>query len=147
MKSKIVLLVILVLTACVPVPRVLTLNDVIFDKNTGTILKYVSNHVDIIVPDKLGGISVFIIGKEAFYDHGLTRLEIPHTVTYIEESAFALNELTNVTIPNTVIHIGEYAFAFNFLTNVTIPHSVIYIGNWAFDEKVTLKKPELIDME
>ena len=125
MKSKIVLFVIVVLTACTPVPRVLTLNDVIFDRNTGTILKYVSNHVDIIVPDKLGGISVFIIGKEAFYDHGLTRVEIPHTVTYIEESAFA----------------------FNFLTNVTIPHSVIYIGNWAFDEKVTLKKRELIDME
>ena len=91
----------------------------------------------------------------SFSSKNLTSIQIPDTVTTIEEYAFAGNQLTNVTIPDSVITIGSHAFpnnrlidakisnnatligtqafAFNKLTSIDIPDSVTEIGSGAFE--------------
>ena len=64
----------------------------------------------------------------------LTKVDIPNTVTSIENEAFRdCSGLTNVTIPNSVTSIGDSAFyGCTGLTSVTILDSVTSIGPYAF---------------
>jgi len=63
-----------------------------------------------------------------------TTIEIPDTVTRINDSAFIMcNRLNSVIIPESVTSIGEEAFSRCLdLTSVTIPESVTSIGRDAF---------------
>lgn len=65
---------------------------------------------------------------------GITKIEIPETVTEIGDYAFAyFDKLTSVNIPNCVTSIGSGAFeSCSSLTSITIPGSVTSIGNYAF---------------
>ncbi len=65
---------------------------------------------------------------------GLTSLDIPDTVTIIDNGAVSgCTGLTSVTMPNSVANIGDWAFAnCTGLTSVTIPDSVTSIGWEAF---------------
>ena len=65
---------------------------------------------------------------------GITKIEIPETVTEIGDYAFAyFDKLTSVNIPNCVTSIGDDAFSgCSNLTSITIPGSVTSIGNYAF---------------
>ncbi|MGN0654667.1 MAG: leucine-rich repeat protein [Oscillospiraceae bacterium] len=113
----------------------------------------------IVIPEKLGGYPVTIIGDYAFYDcSGLTSITIPDGVTSIGDEAFfccfALKSITipdsvtdigfgafngcigliDITIPDRVTYIGDYAFSScSCLTNITIPDGVTRIGSGAFD--------------
>lgn len=75
------------------------------------------------------------IGKEAFSKcAGLTNIEIPSSVTYIEEKAFSnCKGLKTINIPSGVTSIGEEAFqSCTGLTELLIPSSVTNISEWAF---------------
>jgi len=107
--------------------------------NTVTITGYTGagGHVDI--PDKLGGMSVTVIGAEtfaietaAFYQKGLTSVAIPNSVKVIGNNAFSKNKLTDLKIPSSVTLIGTSAFADNELESVDIPYGVETIGHTAF---------------
>lgn len=65
---------------------------------------------------------------------GLTKLEIPPSVTAIRNSAFRdCSGLTSITIPESVTSIGESSFLLcESLMSVTIPQGVTSIGHWAF---------------
>ncbi|MDR2921791.1 MAG: leucine-rich repeat domain-containing protein [Treponema sp.] len=76
--------------------------------------------------------SVTYIDDNAFLGNQLIDVTIPDSVTYISVKAFEDNQLTSVTIGNGVISIGRKAFAGNRLTSVTIPGSVTFIGSEAF---------------
>ena len=53
------------------------------------------------------------IGRIAFANTNLSKIEIPNTVTTIEDSAFYNNELANITIPESISKIGANAFVKN----------------------------------
>ena len=65
---------------------------------------------------------------------GITKVEIPETVTEIGDYAFAyFDKLEEVNIPDIVTSIGIYAFSdCSGLTNITIGNSVTSIGDSAF---------------
>ena len=72
------------------------------------------------------------IGKEAFWDKGLTSVTIPDSVTSIGEAAFSVNQLTNITLTSNITNIGSYAFSNNLLTSVSIPDSITIINASTF---------------
>src|SRR5690625_1049267 len=126
------------------------------------ITNYIGTNKNVIIPSKLGGLtvteigelnifhvdrpvfrnkgiesvvipnSVTSIGYYSFGDNNLTSVDIPNSVTKIGNNAFQNNQLTSVDIPNSVTEIGVGAFLNNQLTSVDIPNSVTKIGNNAF---------------
>lgn len=89
----------------------------------------------VIIPPTVklhnGTYKVKRVGVGAFSNcTGLTSIDIPDTVTSIENFAFSgCTGLTTINIPSSVKLIGENAFSDCFgLTSVTIPKSVKIIG-------------------
>ena len=73
------------------------------------------------------------IGSYSFQNTAITSLEIPSTVTTIEEGAFAQSSaLTSLVIPESVTTIGDAALQGSALTSIVIPSSVTSIGYAAF---------------
>ena len=71
----------------------------------------------------------------AFWEcSNLTNINIPSSVTNIEEAAFyGCSSLTSINIPSSVTSIGEYAFGLcSNLTSINIPQSVTSIGKSVF---------------
>lgn len=81
------------------------------------------------IPDGIKQISGW-----AFKNCGLTTINIPSSVTTIDEGAFwNCYELSSITIPNSVQIIGKSAFATCIsLTSFIIPSTVKTIGDYAF---------------
>ena len=82
------------------------------------------------------------IGDWAFWDcNGLTSIDIPNSVTSIEQGTFSdCNSLTNTYIPSSVTSIGKEAFAScSHLTDINIPSSVKSIESQAFMQCLRLK--------
>jgi len=71
----------------------------------------------------------------------VTDLEIPDTVTKINNSAFwGCKTLASITIPDSVTSIGDRAFRdCTSLVSITIPDSVTSIGAYAFYGCTSLK--------
>ena len=97
------------------------------------------------------------IGKYAFHSTGLISVDIPESVTAIEEGAFSsCLDLVTLDVPNTVTELGIDAFSYcrelrsihlpenlvaiptlllcccEKLTSISIPETVTYIANGAF---------------
>jgi hypothetical protein len=90
----------------------------------------------ICAPSKLTTVeiptSVTEIQDIAFYISKLNSITIPASVIKIGSSAFACTELKTVLIPANVSYIGDKAFFLSYLTTITIPVNVLFIGNNAF---------------
>ena len=95
----------------------------------------------IDIPD-----SVTSIGNYAFYESGITNIEIPSSVTSIGDSAFeGCYALKNVEIPDSITSISDYAFYESGITNIEIPSSVTNIGSSAFKSCELLTSIEIPD--
>ncbi|MBI4856634.1 MAG: leucine-rich repeat protein [Acetobacterium woodii] len=137
-----------------------TVKPVFESTNTGvaTITKYNGNDPNVVIPDKIGEVTVTeigtgafsgktslktvtipdtvtSIGANAFYQSGLTGVAIPEAVTSIGADAFyECLSLTTVTFTGTpnLVTIGDRAFRGCKLNSVVIPNKVTSIGNDAF---------------
>lgn len=106
------------------------------NNNTVTIMNYIGNDKDVVIPSEIEGRKVVRIGDCAFLGcSSLTSITIPDSVTEIGYSAFACcTSLTSVNIPDSVSFIGYNAFyRCHNLTSVTISDSVTSIGGGVFD--------------
>lgn len=77
---------------------------------------------------------VTTIGEKAFFlCRSIVSVDIPNSVTNIENRAFACCSLDSIVIPGSVISIGDSAFyQCKSLTNVLIGDGVAYIEGWVF---------------
>ncbi len=91
----------------------------------------------LVVPSKLGGCPVEIIGEYAFARcPGLTSIVLPSTVKTIDIAAFAwCTSLTSIVIPEGVTKLNERAFdGCSKLSVVTLPSSLKWIDVRTFRE-------------
>ncbi len=73
------------------------------------------------------------IEKNSFENSGLISIEIPASVTTIEQYAFNnCANLSNVTIKGEITEVSKYAFANTALTSIKLPLSVTAIRDYAF---------------
>jgi hypothetical protein len=103
--------------------------------NVITITGYTGPGGTVVIPKKINGLPVTIIGTGAFSSlSNLTSVTLPDNVASIYSQAFYnCTGLTNVTLGNGVTTIGDYAFEYcTNLSNVTIPASIQSLGNYAF---------------
>ena len=113
--------------------------DVIEDKLI--IAGYVGERLDVVIPSKIEGKQVTIIGEYAFENNSLTSVTIINSTTEIGQYAFAgCTSLTNINIPESATTINEGVFnGCSSLTSITIPDSVttIYPGAFAHCRSLT----------
>ena len=83
-----------------------------FDASTGTITKYLGDSNVVQIPNSIDGVSVKVIGEDAFASNeNITIVNIPEGVESIETEAF-LNcpNLEMVEIPDSVTELGRLSF-------------------------------------
>ncbi len=76
------------------------------------ITEYFGNEESVVIPDKIDGKPVTVIGDNAFYQHTqITSVVLPESLTVIEGAAFyRCYSLTDVIIPKNVSNIGANPF-------------------------------------
>lgn len=121
-------------------------SDFVFDATTGTIKDYVGTRKDVVIPEKINGVTVTEIQgrkpemeiESAFINKGITSISIPKSITTIGNYAFYRNELTEVQLSDSITHIGQWVFAHNKIEKVTLSNSLTSIGPYAFaNNKIT----------
>lgn len=136
------------------------------ENNGSTVLKYIGNDTDVVVPASLGGKPVYrieiyafahcnsvqsivlpesvqSIGPAAFYTcTSLQSISMPSSIKTIGTSAFAEDKaLKSISIPDGVKRIEEETFKdCTSLSNVSLPANLTYIGAYAFDSCKALKE-------
>ena len=101
---------------------------------TITGLKTSVTEKELDIPSEIGGYPVTSIGDRAFQRTAITDVNIPDSVTSIEDNAFFIcDSLKSVTMGKGIVSIGDYAFRRTAITSVTIPYSVTSIGISAFE--------------
>lgn len=81
------------------------------------------------------------IGKEAFYQTGLTQVNFPGTLETLGDSAFLkCNNLEFVHIPSSVKHMGKWVFhGCNRLKILEIAHDPETMGDWIINKSATIR--------
>ena len=107
--------------------------NAIIESNTNIL---VTGCMNTIIPT-----DIVSIGESAFDGcSGLSSIDIPKSVKFIDKGAFTWSGLKSIEIPNGVEEIGEFAFqSCNSMTSVIIPESVIKIDEVAFSGCDSLK--------
>lgn len=117
------------------------LGDFIYENRGEAIYlkKYIGKDTDVVIPNKIDGFNVTLIGQSAFKNRGLTSVILPNHLETISEESFRDNLLTSINIPNSVSNIGYSAFQSNRLTSLDLSNvSADTIGYNAFaDNEIT----------
>ena len=93
----------------------------------------------IILPERVycDGVNyeVAAIAPRAFWQSGVTSVQIPNSVTTIGEAAFAdAEELSDITLPIGLRAVSRYMLAGTAVTNLVLPEGVTDIGTGAFED-------------
>lgn len=119
------------------IPYVLTADDVEFDKETGSIVKFTENgEPDITIPGVFTideqDIAVTTIKKLAFKDTELMSVRFSDQLKTIEHDAFATNKLNEVILPNNITFVGRYAFFSNVIRHIKFSNAIDTIREGTF---------------
>jgi hypothetical protein len=118
-----------------------------FNEGSITLVEYVGEDSELIIPERILGIPVRHIGPHCFSNAPkVISITIPDKMTIIDESAFSeCKNLESIYARNIEI-IGEYAFNDDTkLKNIELGDSIKIIGKGAFYRCETLKEISLND--
>lgn len=93
----------------------------------------------IILPERVycDGVNydVAAIAPRAFWQSGVTEVQIPNSVTMIGEAAFAdAEQLSSITLPLGLTAISRYMLAGTAVSSIVLPEGVTDIGTGAFED-------------
>ena len=84
------------------------------------------------------------IGRGAFYGTGLTSIDLPGTLTWIDSNAFSEAAVSGtLTVPASVTWIGSYAFQGTHISALVIQDAPVYIWGSAFRDILELNAIDL----
>lgn len=111
-------------------------DDVVVENGVIISCSYDFSITNIIIPSTLDGQKITEIseyyGEGAFKNKGITNLQLPKTVKWINSESFEDNLLKKVIIPDSVIAIQNYAFHNNTIDTLILPNSLQIIGQGVF---------------
>ena len=83
---------------------------------------------------------VAAIAPRAFWQSGVTEVQIPNSVTMIGEAAFAdAEDLTDITLPLGLTAVSRYMLAGTAVSNIVLPEGVTSIEKGAFEDCTSLR--------
>lgn len=109
--------------------------------NTLSVIIYMGNDKNIVIPSQIDDMAVTSIYDSAFDScYNLETITLPKNLTSIGEWAFAnCYSFKNVIIPESVVSIDSYAFiSCSALESITIPDGVTTVGASAFSNCTSL---------
>ena len=107
-----------------------------------TITKYIGTDTDVVIPEKIEGKNVTVIGNSAMAKNALiSSVRMNDSVTQIEDYAFfECFSLSTVVLSSQLLSIGNSAFQnCTQLSNIDLPETLTNIGGGAFLECAALK--------
>ena len=99
------------------------------DEN-GTITAYNGNNDYLIVPDSVNGITVTGIGERVFYQSSLVMIDLPDTVTHIDDYCFYWCRNLLSLKANNLVYVGNYALSRNNNLSDFDVSNLEYIGKY-----------------
>lgn len=101
---------------------------------TVSIEEYTGNDENVVIPEKIDGKRVTVIGRNSFQFSNIISLTLPNGVTKIECCAFAsCDSLKSINLPDSVTEIGEMAFmGCSSLISLNLPESITVISGCMF---------------
>ena len=95
---------------------------------------------DIVIPSKIDGLDVEVIGSGAFYNTEITSLKIGNKVKSIQDGAFINSKINELDLGSSVETIGQQVFSNTLIVNLKIPNSVTTIEFATFQNCKNLEK-------
>lgn len=92
---------------------------------------YMGDDDIVVIPAKINGKDVTIIGAEAFELRSFKAFVIGKNVREIRESAFAFSNIDDIYINENLEKMGDTAFAYSSISNIKLPDSLKEIGDCA----------------
>lgn len=99
-----------------------------------TITGYTGPIADVVVPAKIDGLPVTVIGSSAFQCSEISGITLPSSITTIKSDAFGdCHSLTSIVLREGLTTVESSAFAYcELLTTIILPNSLVTIGDSAF---------------
>lgn len=86
------------------------------------------------IPDYIEGVKIVGVGERVFSGReDLVYIELPEGITTIGESAFSSTGISRLELPKELKYIDSYAFHDTYLSQIELPEGLISIGNMVFD--------------
>jgi len=123
------------------------LDDFYFDLYTSyaALVRYNGNESYVIIPDRVEGLPVLIIGEKAFWgNENLKNIKLPENLRIIDRWAFQkCIELNTVEFNSRLETISDYAFNQTAIKELNFPVSLASIGKYSFSECVGFTSLEI----
>ncbi len=118
-------------------PQYETADGFVYSVSDGTVTieGYNSEESNVVIPAEIEGKPVSVIGYRAFYEKTyITDVQIPDTVTFIDDDAFyKCTSLKETNLPANLKRLGIEAFACTALESVAIPATLEKVDNEVSD--------------
>ena len=111
-----------------------------FDKETGSIDKYIGSDEVVVIPEQIDGVTVTSIGKEAFLkNETIKKVVFNEGLVSIGENAFKdCKALSEVKLSSTIRNLGKKMFLGTAIREVVLNEGLENIGESAFNGCKTL---------
>ena len=101
---------------------------------TAVITAWTGTGDTVVIPEKVDGITVTVIGNDVFYNNNtIVKVVMPDTVTGINDHAFyGCRNLEEIVFSQNLERVGRYAVSQTKINELSLPKSLRYIEDSAF---------------
>lgn len=126
-------------------------NFFILNKTDIMLTAYTGSDKVVKIPDTYENYKVTVVGRSVFRDMNIDRIEVPETVTEIQDYAFSSRNIKEVKLPSNLKIIRTKAFLYcAALESIELPASLKELGDYAFSgsglKSITIPESKTLTM-